>query len=60
MKSGLNQTPKRKGWARVYSKIRRLGFSRFTALYRTVLYVVRGDTGTFSLKNRWDKFRFRR
>ncbi|MDR6581620.1 hypothetical protein J2X88_006541 [Pseudomonas extremaustralis] len=48
------------GWVWVYKKIRQFGFSRFTAFYRVTLYILRGDTGTFRLKDGWTKFRFRR
>lgn len=51
---------KNQGWVWVYKKIRKYGFSRFTAFYRTTLYILRGDTGTFISKHGWTKFRFRR
>ncbi|TWR61182.1 hypothetical protein FIV41_08970 [Pseudomonas marginalis] len=54
------KTTNRHGWVWVYKRIRRLGFSRFTACYRASLYALRGDTGTFRFKNGWEKFRFRR
>ncbi len=54
------KTTNRHGWVWVYKKIRRFGFSRFTACYRATRYFLTGDTGTFRFKNGWEKFRFRR
>ncbi|KAA6172756.1 hypothetical protein C1Y18_18455 [Pseudomonas sp. MPR-R5A] len=54
------KTTNHHGWVWVYKKIRSFGFSRFTAFYRTSLYVLRGDTGSFKYKHGWSKFRFRR
>jgi hypothetical protein len=53
-------TSEKHGWKWAYRKIRGLYCSRITALYRATLYVVHGDTGTFSSEDNWQKIRLRR
>ena len=52
--------PPKHGWTWAYRKLRGLHCSRFTALYRATLYAVRGDTGTLTSNDNWQKIRLRR
>ena len=55
----MGHTPKH-GWTWAYQKLRGLHCSRLTALYRATLYSVRGDTGTLTSNDNWQKIRLRR
>ncbi len=49
-----------RSWRWPYKKIRAFGFSVPYAFYRSVLYVILGDTGTFKSKRSGTPLRFRR
>jgi len=55
----MDNAPKH-GWIWAYRKLRGLHCSRITALYRATLYFVRGDTGTLTSHDNWQKIRLRR
>lgn len=55
----MSNAPKH-GWTWAYRKLRGLHCSRITALYRATLYFVRGDTGTLTSADNWQKIRLRR
>ncbi|MEX5686267.1 MULTISPECIES: hypothetical protein [Pseudomonas] len=48
------------GWKWAYEKLRGLHCTRTTALYRATLYWLRGDTGSCTSQDNWQKIRLRR
>jgi hypothetical protein len=54
------ENTKYRGWGWAYKKIRGYGFSRRIAIHRATLYVLRGDSGVFSSKRSFQRFRLRR
>jgi hypothetical protein len=50
----------KQGWKWTYRKLRELNCSRVSAFYRTMLYAIRGDTGSFYVDHSWEKIRIRR
>jgi hypothetical protein len=58
-RESMSETPKH-GWTWAYRKLRGLHCNRITAFYRATLYFVRGDTGTVTSEDLWQKIRLRR